>query len=61
MLTTVVALVALLLGFIAGRYWGRHIEREVWRSAVSSNLKRWREEQLQQGEGDDCCSWMGGK
>ena len=59
MLTTVVALVALLLGFIAGRYWGQHTERDVWRSAVGANFKRRRNEALQDGAESD--SWLESK
>jgi hypothetical protein len=63
MLSTVLIFAGLILGFAAGLavgvQFGRHHERETWRTAVIANLKRWRQEFLRDGEVQD--SWLGGK
>ena len=63
MISAVITIALLVVSFIAGLAvglkFGRHNEREAWRTAVTANLKRWRQEYLQDGKVQD--SWLGGK
>lgn len=50
----ILILLSIAVGFISGLYCGKQIERELWRDAVTANLKRWRQECLND-------SWLGDK